>query len=107
MKLMTAEIEKAARKQFKLGAELDGQKIVAKFFDPTGGWSWYLMNQDPNDPDYLWGIVNGFEVETGSFSLSELESIRGKFGLGIERDRSFKPRPAKEVWDLLNAGKHV
>jgi hypothetical protein len=107
MKLMTAEIEKAAQKQYKLGAEFDGQKIVAKFFDPTGGWSWYLMNQDPKDPDYLWGIVNGFEVETGSFSLRELESVKGRFGLGIERDKWFKPMPAKEVWDLLNTGKHV
>jgi hypothetical protein len=107
MRLMTAEITKAAQKQYKLGADMEKQKVVGKFFDPTGEWTWYLMSQDPKDPDYLWGIVRGFEVEMGSFSLSELESVKGRFGLGIERDKFFKPRPAKEVWDLLNAGKHV
>jgi hypothetical protein len=107
MKLMTKAIEKMAQKQFVMGSDMDVQKIVAKFFDPCGGWTWYLMNQDPNDTDYLWGIVKGFEVEMGSFSLSELSAVKGKFGLGIERDKFFKPMLAKEVWNLLMEGKHV
>ena len=107
MQLMTKVIEKAARKQYPKGSDLENQKIVAKFFDSTGSWTWYLMNQDPEDPDYLWGIVKGFEVEIGSFSLSELQSFKGQFGLGIERDLYFTPKPAKEIWDNLLAGKHV
>jgi hypothetical protein len=59
------------RSQYPRGSDME-QKIVAKFFNPTGSWTWYLMNQDPDDPDYLWGIVKGFEVEIGSFSLSDL-----------------------------------
>jgi hypothetical protein len=65
------------------------------------------MNQDPEDPDYLWGIVNGYEVEIGSFSLSELQTTKVRFGLGIERDLHFHPMPAKEVWEKLLAGKHI
>jgi len=107
MKLFTKAITAAAQKQYALGSDLKKQKIVAKFFDPTGSWTWYVMNQDPNDPDYLWGIVQGFEVEIGSFSLSELQSIRGRFGLGIERDLHFQPRPAAEVYRALLDGKHV
>ncbi len=107
MKLMTKSIEKAARAQYKLGSTLDGQKVVAKFFDPLSGWKWYLMNQDPEDNDYLWGIVKGADIEIGSFSLSELANHRGAFGLGIERDKFFSARPAREVWDALNSGKHV
>jgi len=107
MKLLTKKIEKIAQKQFKFGADMDKQKVVGKLFDLCGGWSWYIMSQDPKDPDYLWGIVDGFEVEMGSFSLSELEGAKSRFGLGIERDKWFKPQPAKEVWDLLLAGKHV
>jgi hypothetical protein len=107
MKLMTKEIERKARAQYAKGSELEGQMIVAKFFDPQGSWTWYLMNQDPNEPDYLWGIVSGFEVEMGSFSLSELQSVRGRFGLGIERDLYFHPIPAKEAWDRLLAGEHI
>ena len=106
MKLMNKDIIKQAQKQYCLGSDMD-QLIIAKFFDPTGSWSWYLMNQDPEDPDYLWGIVNGFEVEMGSFSLSELSEYRGKLGLGIERDTGFRPMAANELWEKLNRGQHV
>jgi len=83
------------------------QMVVAKFFDPTGSWTWYLMNQDPKDTDYLWGIVKGLEIEMGSFSLAELSSVEGAFGLGIERDKWFTPIPAQEIWDKLQNGEHV
>lgn len=106
MKLMTKEIQKKAQKQYLRGTDMD-QDIVAKFFDPTGEWQWFLMNQDPKDPDYLWGIVKGFEVEMGSFSLSELEAIKRPYGLGIERDRFFKPMKAQDVYNKLNKGIYV
>ena len=106
MELMTREIEKEAQAQYPKGSDLD-QMVVAKFFDPQGSWTWYVLNQDPNDPDYLWGIVKGFEVEMGSFSLSELKNFKGRFGLGIERDIYFKPRPAKEIWEKLINREHV
>jgi len=106
MKLITKEIEKKAQKQYPEGSSMD-QLIVAKFFNPTSQWTWYLMNQDPDDPDYLWGIVRGFDVEIGSFSLEELETTKGKFGLGIERDKFFAPQPAQDVYDKLIKGEHV
>jgi len=106
MKLMTKAIEKKAQRQFAKGSDMS-QMVVAKFFDPCGSWTWYLMNQDPNDPDYLWGIVKGFEVEMGSFSLSELSTVKGRLGLGMERDLYFTPKAAKEIWDKVNAGQHV
>lgn len=106
MKLITKAIEKQAQKQFVYGSDLN-QKVVAKFFDPCSQWTWYLMNQDPMNPDYLWGIVKGHEVETGSFLLSELMNYTGRFGLKIERDKYFKPRVAREVLNDLSNGKHV
>jgi hypothetical protein len=106
MKLMTKAIEQAARKQYALGSSED-QLVVAKFFDPCGSWTWFLMNQDPEDPSYLWGIVKGHEVEMGSFSLDELQAYKSRWGLGIERDYHFRPRPAKEVWDALQKGEFI
>jgi hypothetical protein len=106
MKLLTKAIETMARKQYQFGNEWEKQKIVAKFFNPTGSWTWYLMNMD-EDNDYCWGIVKGNEVECGSFSLKELQAFRGKFGLGIERDMSFTPMPVTELWAKLMDGKHV
>ena len=107
MKLITKEIAKKAQAQFKHGSSLSNQQVVAKFFTPAAGWTWYLMNQDPDDTDYLWGIVKGFELEMGSFSLSELESVKLPGGLGVERDKFFKPMLAEEVWRKLQKGEHI
>jgi hypothetical protein len=90
MKLFTNAIEVKAQAQFHLGSDMEKQVIVAKFFNPTGSGTWWLMNQDPNDPDYCWGICHIFEWEVGSFSKSELENYRSRFGLGIERDIHFE-----------------
>ena len=100
MKLMTKEIEKKAQRQYPKGSDLE-QMIVAKFFTPWTNWTWYVMNQDPQDPDYLWGIVDGYEVEMGSFSLSELQAVKGPWGLKIERDLYFKPVTARQLWERL------
>ena len=101
MKLLTDSIKNEAEKQYAKAGDMD-QKVVAKFFDPVGSWTWYLMNKDP-ESDYCWGIVNGMAVEMGSFGLSELEEYTGHFGLGIERDEYFEPVEAKVIWEKLNA----
>ena len=105
MKLMTKAIKKQAEKQYELGSDMN-QKVVAKYFNPAGKGTWYLMNTEPNS-DYAWGIVDLFDVEMGSFSIGELESIKLPFGLKIERDMYFKPIKAKDVWDKLNRGERV
>ena len=102
MKLLTKEITGKAQKQYDKGSDIDGQMIVAKFFDPMGSWKWYLMNL-ADDKDYAWGIVDGFEVEMGSFSMKELASIQLPLGLGIERDMYFEPVKADELWKALNS----
>ena len=101
MKLFTKAIETKAQAQFYLGADMEKQVIVAKFFNPSGAGTWWLMNQDPNDNDYLWGVVELFEIEVGSFSKSELENYVGAYGLGIERDLYFEEVNAKELYSLL------
>ena len=103
MQLLTKEIKTKAEKQYNQGGEMS-QKVVAKFFDPVGSWTWYLMNKDP-ESDYCWGIVKGNAVEMGSFGLDELQDYTGHFGLGIERDTSFEPVKAKVIWDKLNESK--
>lgn len=62
-----------------------------KFFTPDGQWTWYASEFDGEDT--FFGLVIGFEMELGYFSLSELESARGPLGLPVERDLFFKPMP--------------
>ena len=63
--------------------------IICKFFTPDSSWTWYVIEFDGKDT--FFGLVDGFEKELGYFSLSELESIRGKLGLPVERDLYFTP----------------
>lgn len=64
---------------------------VVKFFNPVGAGTWLAMELDA-DGDTLFGLADlGFgSPELGSFSLSELTSVRLPFGLGIERDILFE-----------------
>jgi hypothetical protein len=107
MRLFTKDIDKKLFAQYSLGANLENQMVVAKIFNPYGRGIYYLLNSDEKDPDYLWAIVDLFEVETGSVSRSELESIKvPPFGLGLERDLYFTPINAKVLYDGLLSGKH-
>mgnify|MGYP003108892308 FL=1 len=105
MKLLTKEIVEKAQDQYNRASDLDSQDVVAKFFDPMGSWTWYLMNLG-KDKDYAWGIVKGHEVEMGSFLISELESVQLPLGMTIERDKFWQPKGAKEVYDGLLEGRH-
>lgn len=106
MKLFTKDINQKLFAQYRIGSNLNKQNVVAKIFNPYGRGRWYLLNSDPNDPDYLWAIVQmGDEVEIGSVSRSELESIRIKpYNLPLERDMYFSERNAMEVLDGLEKG---
>jgi len=106
MKLFTKDIDKKLFAQFEQGSDLENQMVVAKIFNPYGRGVWYIINSDPSDPDYLWAIVDLFEVEAGSVSRSELESIKvPPFRLPLERDMYFTPINASELYRGLLSGK--
>ena len=98
MKLLTKELlERFA----KIGRqeEITDPIVIAKFFNPAGAGTWYATEYDPIDKIFF-GFVSIFgdwNDEWGSFSLEELESYRGKFGLGIERDINFDERKISEI----------
>lgn len=94
MKLMTKAIEK----RFAQLGRQDHPKaiIVAKFFNPVGAWTWYATEYSPVDRIFF-GMVHGHEKELGSFSLDELESIKGPLGLGIERDLHWTEKTLEEL----------
>jgi hypothetical protein len=90
-------VEERLCSQFKYGNNWQRQEIVARILVPGFSWTWYAMNMDPEDLDYLWGFVDGDALECGSFSLSELRET------GAVLDLSFTPAPAVEVWERLRA----
>lgn len=105
MNLFTKSIDKQLFAQYPKGSDLENQMVVAKIFNPYGRGVWYLLNSDPEDPDYIWAIVDLFEPDMGSVSRSELQTVKlPPFGLGFERDIYFTPKPAKEVWEGVMRG---
>ncbi|MDP2654923.1 MAG: DUF2958 domain-containing protein [Candidatus Omnitrophota bacterium] len=84
MQLMTKELEKKFADVGRQEGNAD-PLIVAKFFDPTGSWTWYATEYEPETRTFF-GLVDGFEQEWGYFLLDELEECKGHLGLGIERD---------------------
>ena len=72
---------------------------VLKLFNPLGAATW-LATELANDDDTLFGLADlGFGCpELGSFSLTEIASVRLPYGLRIERDIGFEGRFALSVW---------
>ena len=68
---------------------------VVKFFTPWSYWTWYATEFDGENK--FFGLVQGHEEELGYFHLSELQSVRGPYGLKIERDMHFDPQPLSEA----------
>lgn len=98
MKLLTEAIR---RKLPPLGSQ-DGKggKAVAwlKLFTPSSCFTWYVTEGQQEGEDFLFfGLVDGHFKELGYFGLKELESVRGPFGLGVERDIHWKPTPLEEI----------
>jgi len=77
--------------------------IRVKLFNPTGIGYWYLAGYDP-DTQLAWGIAHLFESEIGDFDMGEIIDLRGQFGLPVERDIHWTPRPLNEVFANLDQG---
>ena len=98
MKLLTNDIKRSLPALYSTDMiPAEKKNILAKFFNPLGSWTWYVVEGDEQeDGDWVFfGLVDGFEKEWGYFTLSELESVDVGLGLGIERDIYFSPKPAK------------
>jgi hypothetical protein len=101
------------------GVPEDERLVVAKFFNPAGAGTWFVLEADAlTDPEAeIWeplaqAMATGVEIhdvkffgfvtglgfdELGYFLLSELEAYRGPFGIGIELDAHFEPETLAAV----------
>ena len=96
MKLLTAKIKKSLPAlRSTVGVPPEEKKIMCKFFNPVGAATWYIAEgSQQEDGDWLlFGYADlGYGGEWGYSLLSELQSIKLSFGLGIERDIHFSPQ---------------
>lgn len=98
MKLFTQDIQNTLLKNGQKQEAVRGTpdeidfKPVVKLFTPDAACTWLLTELDPDEPDIAFGLCDlglGYP-ELGSVRVSELEQIRGRLGLPVERDLHFK-----------------
>ena len=107
MKLLTTSIREQLLRNGRIQAALaeEGKEFadfipVVKLFTPDAGCTWLLTELDPEEPDIAFGLCDlGMGCpELGSVRISELESVRGKLGLPVERDRYFTATQTLSVY---------
>ncbi|GAB5491996.1 MAG: hypothetical protein Phog2KO_22110 [Phototrophicaceae bacterium] len=80
-----------------------GMNAIApvKYFHPTSDWTWYASEYNA-DKGLFFGLVVGYDIELGYFSLEELESISAGKGLNlpIERDLHYTPKSLEDLQKL-------
>ena len=87
---MTNEL---AEKIPKLYTKNHGDKnsvVYAKLFLPNS-WEWYITEYD--NEDLCFGLISGFDLKFGYFSLKELEGLQ----VNITRDEQFREATVSEV----------
>lgn len=100
MKLLTKAIEKKLEKyplysQYGKGMNAE---VLFKVFNPCGNGTWIILEGNKqSDGDYeLFGLADlGYGFEYGYMMLSELQNVRTRFGLGLERDYMYDAKGVK------------
>ena len=110
MKLLTKSILDQFVKQGYTGDKTPNEiTVIAKLFG-GGACSWYLYEYNSEEKMFMAFVTLGDPemAECGNVSQEELESVRfPPFGLGIERDKYFKPMKLSEVISTIKSGGHI
>ena len=80
--------------------EREDHAPVVKLFTPDANATWLISEIDPHDRDQAFGLADlglGFP-EMGWVSIRELEVVRGRLGLPVERDLWFEGKHPISVY---------
>ena len=78
-------------------ADYDDVLVSVKLFSPYSNWTWFITEWDA-ETGTCFGLVEGFEVELGYFSLDELaEATVFDSVPAVERDLYWRPRAIGEI----------
>ena len=98
MKIVTEEFEELFKDYPLYSQEHERDPLViCKLFNPCGSATWFLLEYDPVEKIAFGYVVGLAENELGYISLTEVESIKGPLGIGIEQDLYFVQKRLSEV----------
>jgi hypothetical protein len=78
----------------------DEKVVQVKLFTPWSSWTWFIVEYDTLKDlafGFAFDATNPYGAEWGDISIQELRELRGPFGLKVERDLWFDPKPFKEA----------
>lgn len=90
MKLFTKPVMTAIEKTPIYSQDGKGMnaKVIARFF--LQSHTWYVL--EGSTTGELYGLVDtGYGFEYGYFTIEQLERVKGRWGLTVERDLAVKP----------------
>lgn len=97
MQLLTAQLLRRFAQVGSQEGKPEGDVIVvAKYFTPDGGFTFYATEYDPELREFF-GLVECLAIEFASVPLVQLERMRGPYGVAIERDLYWKEQSLREV----------
>ena len=107
MQLLTNDIRTQLLKNDKLENVLDIPPVV-KFFTPDAACTWLISSMDADGRMFGLCDLGMAYPELGSVMLDELESVRGRFGLPVERDRFCSlTKTLREYVELADRNQHI
>lgn len=96
-KMMTKEIERKVPRLYATDGQGDDAIAYAHYFSCVNNWDWWMTEYDP-DTGEAFGLVKGFAVELGYFSLREFEELNAERGFEVvERDAWWQPKTLGQV----------
>ena len=108
-KLVTPKDRELFKKQGDTSMkEMKDITVITKLFNPAGAGTWYLYEDLGNNIFMCFANLGDPEMaELGTVSLEELAEYKGMLGIGIERDKFFKPMNLQEIYDKIKNYEHV
>jgi hypothetical protein len=104
MKLLTKAVLASLPKLYSTDdIPLEEKIAVCKFFDPCGRYTNYVFEGEPQEDgdvlffSYVVSPLGPDCDEMGNTTLFEMQSVKNRFGLGIERDLHFRPTKMGEI----------
>ncbi len=94
MQLLTEKLKKKLPPMYSTEDNQD-PLVICRYFLPMTKWEWFVTEFDGKNQ--FFGYVAGEFPELGYFTLDELRTARGPFGLEVERDRYFSPLPLSKI----------
>lgn len=99
MRLLTAELRAKLINNNLTAREFDHIPVV-KWFTPWANATWIITEMEPDGLCFGLCDVGHGTPELGYVSVEELESIKGPFGLAVERDLHFSTEKPLSIWTV-------